>query len=149
MHPIVPYIAEEWDRADREERPPDLSALNISDVIEMCKSRAAKHPTWSSLLHFQTLPLLLKKQLETEKWWLVRKDGEDNTGEYIFHIFSSDPTLIRPFPCYPLRYWTPPFRQEEEGKGPRMGGCGLQCRHQILEHLSGITSGGLRSCRGC
>lgn len=81
MHPVVHYIAGEWDRAEMEERPPDLSALNISDVMEMCKSGTVEHPTWSSLLHFQTLPLILKKQPENSKWWIYDAEIEDDTSK--------------------------------------------------------------------
>jgi hypothetical protein len=87
MHPVIQYFAEEWDRAESEERPPDLSSLKVSDIIKMCKSGAALHPSWSSLLHFQTLPLLLKKQPEAVKWWLLGlDDGDNDIGEYIPHV---------------------------------------------------------------
>jgi hypothetical protein len=84
MHPVVSYFAGEWDRAEREDRPPDLGSLNILEVLEMCKSGAVEHPTWSSLLHFQTLPLLLKKQ-PGKKWWLGRVEDEANKGEQCLH----------------------------------------------------------------
>jgi hypothetical protein len=70
MHPILPYIAEEWDRAAVESRALDIDALKLEDVSQKCTDRAAKHPLWSSELHMQDLTSLLGDVSVEDMWWL-------------------------------------------------------------------------------
>jgi hypothetical protein len=81
VHPIVSYVAKEWDRAAVETQPVNLDALKLSEVAELCMDGVAKHPSWKSKLHTQELRLHVWKVNGMDMWWLPPLPVEEAEGD--------------------------------------------------------------------
>jgi hypothetical protein len=88
MHPIIDYIAEEWDQAAVEQRAPNIKALKISEVATRCTQGMAEHPTWSSVLHMKDLRLQLWHVSWEDKWWCSLQPAGGTPGEYFLFYVS-------------------------------------------------------------
>jgi hypothetical protein len=88
LHPIITYVAEEWEHQERarnkgQESIFNFEALKLPDILELCKREAAEHPTWNYQFHMPNLAILLKNQQKDNMWWLPPLDEvEDNEGAY-------------------------------------------------------------------
>ncbi|KAI9430216.1 hypothetical protein H4582DRAFT_2064026 [Lactarius indigo] len=79
MHPIITYVAEEWDSAADSSRVPDIAALKLEDVSKLCDDGAANNPSWNSQLNMKTLNTLIGLLNPSDRWWLpaLRSDVDD------------------------------------------------------------------------
>ncbi|KAI9432716.1 hypothetical protein H4582DRAFT_2083106 [Lactarius indigo] len=70
IHPVITYVAEEWQKATDERRKPDFASLKLADVLQLCDERVAQHPEWNAQLHMKNLDTLVGLQKEEDRWWL-------------------------------------------------------------------------------
>ncbi|KAI9443862.1 hypothetical protein H4582DRAFT_2053641 [Lactarius indigo] len=79
MHPIITYVAEEWDSAADSSRVPDIAALKLKDVSKLCNDGAANNPLWNSQLNMKTLNTLIGLLNPSDRWWLpaLHSDVDD------------------------------------------------------------------------
>ncbi|KAI9434982.1 hypothetical protein H4582DRAFT_2059863 [Lactarius indigo] len=70
IHPVITYVAEEWQKAMDKRRKPDFASLKLADVLQLCDERVAQHPEWNAQLHMKNLDTLVGLQKEEDRWWL-------------------------------------------------------------------------------
>ncbi|KAH8978542.1 hypothetical protein EDB86DRAFT_2836667 [Lactarius hatsudake] len=73
IHPIITYVGEEWLKATEEKREPDITNLDLADVVALCDDVATKHLSWNAQLHMKNLDALVGLQKEGDRWWLPAK----------------------------------------------------------------------------
>ena len=80
IHPIITYVGEEWLKATEEKREPDITNLDLADVIALCDDVATKHLSWNAQLHMKNLDALVGLQKEGDRWWLPAKPSGNVAG---------------------------------------------------------------------
>ena len=70
MHPIISYVAEEWDAAVVEKRAANLNALKMAPLAKLCRDAANEHPSWNLELYLRDLRLLNVWVVATGMWWI-------------------------------------------------------------------------------
>ncbi|KAI9438483.1 hypothetical protein H4582DRAFT_2057169 [Lactarius indigo] len=71
MHPIITYVAEEWDSAVDSSRVPDIAALKLKDVSKLCNESTVNNPSWNTQLNMKTLNTLIGLLNPSDQWWLL------------------------------------------------------------------------------
>ncbi|KAI9430522.1 hypothetical protein H4582DRAFT_2086729 [Lactarius indigo] len=94
MHPIITYVAEEWDSAADSSRVLDIAALKLEDVSKLCDDGAANNPSWNSQLNMKTLNTLIGLLNPSDRWWLLalRSDADDvPDAPHVLTVVQSPP----------------------------------------------------------
>ncbi|KAI9430270.1 hypothetical protein H4582DRAFT_2087178 [Lactarius indigo] len=71
MHPIITYVAEEWDSTADSSRVLEITALKLEDVPKLCDESAATNPSWNTQLNMKTLNALIGLLNPSDRWWLL------------------------------------------------------------------------------
>jgi len=70
MHPIVPYVAEEWQEAKEAGRAFDPGDIQYEEVAARCLDSAKENPAWNEKLHSDDLTEYVPLVDTVDLWWL-------------------------------------------------------------------------------
>ena len=70
MHPVISYVAEEWDSAIVGQRVPNISTFKVAELHKLCKDVEDENPSWNPELFMKDLRLLSVHVVATDMWWV-------------------------------------------------------------------------------